>query len=411
MAIEKEDLFKEGPSKEELAYKHAVELMEAIECVERFERAVKSLRSAAHKFEALGDYEDSIARREGCLALAEELEKKGKEDTLKKGKEMLEKASTKRDFVFAMEEFRRLKKYDDTNEEALKYIAICKKGILKLENKAARIRWAIALVIIAILGGVSTKTPVYPIAKGMVHGILGQNQAAINCYSQAEAFPGVSKLSRGCYYKLAQEAEKGKNREKTLEYYRLAWASKDAMEKTVELEREILSEAKVGDIVSFGGIKWSVLEKKKGVCKLLMASKGHMLAYSNTDGSWDDSTIKKWLNGSFLSAHFSDYEIIVMGGKIKNLRSSKKSLKNLIKKYEKKAVEDPVDILRASDYIAYKEQNILPDYERTWWTKTVGASFGVMQCVRGQDGELEAHSVGNTKVSARPVISVMCGEK
>lgn len=411
MAIEKEDLFKEGPSKEELAYKYAVELMEAIECVERFERAVKSLRSAAHKFEVLGDYKDSEARREGCLVLADELEQKGKKKTLKKGKKMLKKAKTKRDFVFAMEEFRRLKRYEDTREEALKYIAVCKKGILKIENKAARIRWCIAIVVFAILAGISVKTPIYPIAKGMVHGILGHNQAAINCYNQADGFPGVSKLSRGCYYKLAQESEKEKDREKTLRYYRLAWASKDAMEKTVEIEREILKEAKVGDVVSFGGIKWSVLEKENGTCKLLMASKGHMLAYSNTDGAWNDSNIKKWLNGSFLSAHFSDYEIVIMGGKIKNLRSSKKSLKNLIKKYEKKAVEDPVDILRASEYKAYQEQNILPEYPRNWWTKTVGASFDLMQCVRGQDGELEVHSVGNTKVAARPVISVIYADK
>ena len=45
MALSKEDIFKTGPSPEEEKYNTAVELMDAIDCVERFERAVTSLRS------------------------------------------------------------------------------------------------------------------------------------------------------------------------------------------------------------------------------------------------------------------------------------------------------------------------------------------------------------------------------
>ena len=56
MALSKEDIFKTGPSPEEEKYNTAVELMDAIDCVERFERAVTSLRSAAAMFEELGDY-------------------------------------------------------------------------------------------------------------------------------------------------------------------------------------------------------------------------------------------------------------------------------------------------------------------------------------------------------------------
>ena len=54
MALSKEDIFKTGPSPEEEKYNTAVELMDAIDCVERFERAVTSLRSAAAMFEELG---------------------------------------------------------------------------------------------------------------------------------------------------------------------------------------------------------------------------------------------------------------------------------------------------------------------------------------------------------------------
>ena len=62
MALSKEDIFKTGPSPEEEKYNTAVELMDAIDCVERFERAVTSLRSAAAMFEELGDYEDARKR-------------------------------------------------------------------------------------------------------------------------------------------------------------------------------------------------------------------------------------------------------------------------------------------------------------------------------------------------------------
>ena len=88
MALSKEDIFKTGPSPEEEKYNTAVELMDAIDCVERFERAVTSLRSAAAMFEELGDYEDARKRRKQCADKADQIEREGCEKTLQTAKDM-----------------------------------------------------------------------------------------------------------------------------------------------------------------------------------------------------------------------------------------------------------------------------------------------------------------------------------
>ena len=110
MALSKEDIFKTGPSPEEEKYNTAVELMDAIDCVERFERAVTSLRSAAAMFEELGDYEDARKRRKQCADKADQIEREGCEKTLQTAKDMYDKAKTKSDYIAANSENRRKKK-------------------------------------------------------------------------------------------------------------------------------------------------------------------------------------------------------------------------------------------------------------------------------------------------------------
>ena len=99
MALSKEDIFMTGPSPEEEKYNTAVELMDAIDCVERFERAVTSLRSAAAMFEELGDYEDARKRRKQCADKADQIEREGCEKTLQTAKDMYDKAKTKSDLI------------------------------------------------------------------------------------------------------------------------------------------------------------------------------------------------------------------------------------------------------------------------------------------------------------------------
>ena len=53
---------KEKLSKEENLYRSAVSLMEAVDCISRFERVVYSLNDAANKFDKLDGYKDSAER-------------------------------------------------------------------------------------------------------------------------------------------------------------------------------------------------------------------------------------------------------------------------------------------------------------------------------------------------------------
>ncbi|MDE6566583.1 MAG: hypothetical protein K2K70_02480, partial [Lachnospiraceae bacterium] len=129
MALKKEEIFQEKPSKEEALYTSAVSLMNAVDCLERFEKEVDALRSAAKKFEKLGDYKEAKRYQEDCLKRADEAEKKGCQKTYEVAMQKKESAVTKSDYVDDIEEFRRLRSYESYWDKAKDKIQECNETI------------------------------------------------------------------------------------------------------------------------------------------------------------------------------------------------------------------------------------------------------------------------------------------
>ena len=90
---------------------------------------------------------------------------------------------------------------------------------------------------------------------------------------------------------------------------------KDSASKKVEMKKILLSQAKVGEIISFGKCKWVVLDKKDG--KLFLAKDTAMtkLVYHKDGGkvTWENCSLRSYLNQKFIEKKFSpsEQEIIV----------------------------------------------------------------------------------------------------
>jgi hypothetical protein len=75
-------------------------------------------------------------------------------------------------------------------------------------------------------------------------------------------------------------------------------------------ELTAISGAQVGDVVAFGRYTWYVTDKKDGVCTLLCQGPVAEMQYndSKTDVTWENCTLRKWLNEDFYNSKFSDGE-------------------------------------------------------------------------------------------------------
>ena len=77
-----------------------------------------------------------------------------------------------------------------------------------------------------------------------------------------------------------------------------------------ENELAAISDSQVGDVVVFGRYTWYVTDKTDGICTLLCQSAAADMAYndSKTDITWENCSLRKWLNEDFYNSKFSDGE-------------------------------------------------------------------------------------------------------
>lgn len=352
MALKREEIFRKEPSKEELTYRAAVSLMDAVDCVERFEREEGALRDAAALFESLGDYQDAKQRREDCLKRADEVEAEGCRKTFAEGMEKKEKASTKSDYMDAIEEFRRLRKYESYQDKAKQEIRKCRQEIKHIETMRVYKRRAIALLILILICLGLSRTPVYSVARGVVDYFQGEYRDALNDYKFAEHLPGVNRLKRAAYYKLAKEAEQEGKDEKAMQYYRQAWHYSDAPEKTVNLEKKLIAEAEPGHIVRFGPRRWMVLAQD-GDAVLLLSRKMVTERMFDQDGdSWEGSGIRHWLHKYTSNGHYLKQEQEMMLP---------------VENENQDDVQEYAFLLSEEEYLKY--QTLIPPTDGAWWLR------------------------------------------
>ncbi len=80
-----------------------------------------------------------------------------------------------------------------------------------------------------------------------------------------------------------------------------------AEEKT---ELAAISDSEIGDVVAFGRYTWYVTDKTDGICTLLCQGPVAYMPYhdSKTDITWENCSLRKWLNEDFYNSKFSEGE-------------------------------------------------------------------------------------------------------
>lgn len=147
VAVPDEDYFEEEElTTEEAKYRSAKELMDSLECVERYEQGVRTLLDAAALFDEIDDYEDSAKLAADCRKKAETYEAEGMEKAYQQAVKLCGDAVTKMDYRTAITELERFPQYKD----CIGRIEQCKKEIVSRETKEAWRNRIIAFIIIVV---------------------------------------------------------------------------------------------------------------------------------------------------------------------------------------------------------------------------------------------------------------------
>lgn len=272
---------------QEVLYQRAIKKMNADRLIVQFAYKIENYETAAVMFDEVGDYEDARELAKRCRRLAEEARGEEKKDLYRRAMESRDNAQSEQEYERVAEAFGSLGDYGDASQKERE----CRDVIRKMQTKRRR-KISIAVLILVIIAGAVTAG----FATGFFRYLKGIGYYYMEFYDKArlafETTPGLldsEKWQERCDEKLeSQELKK---------------------------EEEALRSAKSGDVVTLGKNTWRVLERQGDELLLILnqiEKEGafHHVPYQENGGTadWEDSSLRRNLNGDFLAELFTEQE-------------------------------------------------------------------------------------------------------
>lgn len=169
----------------------------------------------------------------------------------------------------------------------------------------------------------------------------------------------------------------------------------------VEAELTAMADSQVGDVVAFGRYTWYVADKTDDICTLLCQGTVAEMAYndSKTDITWENCSLRRWLNEDFYNSKFSD-------GEKAAIISTHYTFTEADSTYETDCGNDTDDKVYL---FSYSESNTVSDEIRdcgiNWWLRSPGKEQTDAVYILGRSANLMGNSV-DYAFGVRPAIRV-----
>lgn len=151
---------------------------------------------------------------------------------------------------------------------------------------------------------------------------------------------------------------------------------KDSEQQLLALEKQNVAKTESGGIVNYAGMDWRVLEKKNGKALLIKDNSLADIAFQDGNGNctWETSSIRTWLNSSFLGENFFQSEIDAIP------QTEVSTEPNPVYNTDGgNNTSDQVFLLSSQEVTRYHD--LLHDTKTCWWLRTPGAAKGSMSFV------------------------------
>ena len=162
-----------------------------------------------------------------------------------------------------------------------------------------------------------------------------------------------------------------------------------------------ISDSQVGDVVAFGRYTWYVTDKTDGICTLLCQGAVAEMPYnySKTDITWENCSLRSWLNEDFYNCKFSD-------GERASIATTHNTFTGSDSSYDMDCGNDTDDKVYL---FSYSESNTVSDDIRDcgvyWWLRSPGKDQSDAVFVLGRSANLMGSEVDNS-FGVRPAIRI-----
>ncbi len=344
-------------------YNKAKLLYDSVECLKKNSDKVKTLKRASKMFNSLGDFEDASTMAANCDADAKALE--GKPDNLPPHpKNPMDEKS---------------------NSTVVTWI----------------VRIAVILVFVGILGFFYLRqfdSGIY--LRSSFYEAIGNHEKAYRLFEHVKDYKDANDKCTSNKYIFASKMLKEKKYNKAIKVFRTIVDYKDSGEKLTQAELKVLKKTpKHGDVL-FGEAHWIVAEKKKDKAFLIKLKPTSGVAYNQTDEdvTWETSSIREYLNSSFMNELFTS-------SMIDKILETKVVVKDN-KTYHTKGckTKDKVFMLNGSQSYKYGED--LNMYLRDYWLISPGATQREAQFVSFGEVKEAGYQVTDRYMNIRPCMWV-----
>ena len=168
-----------------------------------------------------------------------------------------------------------------------------------------------------------------------------------------------------------------------------------------EVELAAISDSQVGDVVAFGRYTWYVTDKTDDICTLLCQSAVAEKTYNDnkSDITWENCSLRRWLNEDFYNSRFSD-------GEKASIITTHNTFTEDDSSYGLDCGNDTDDKVYL---FSYSESNAVSDEIRqcgiNWWTRSPGQKQHEAVYILGRSANLMGSDV-DFAIGVRPVIRV-----
>lgn len=361
-------------------YEQAVHLKEIGELMIKPSGKREQFLAAAGLFKKAGSYQDARDQERECL---EKADAAGNEAVRKQieavQRSLADPAYREYDKLITQLEEISSGAEDENALEAQRLLEICR-GKKKKQSGRRTVRRVIAVLLAAALAGGLIwcfSSGFINYAKGYIYRRAGMDSYALASYRKLGDRFGGNEMYAAC-------------------------------------ELEALSRAGTGESVSFGDLKWTVLEKDAEEQTVTMiaslAGEGKALSAVPFDSEmqedreieWETSSLRAWLNGEFLAESFSEKE--------------RSHIEPFVRPASENEAYGTAWKEETEDYLAPPDMDEMGHYADTLtqegdcWLRTPGHDGNTVAFASGSGRVVSYGLPADQALSVRPVIRVRCGQ-
>ncbi len=396
----------------EADYQKAVRRMEGAEKMLQPEDRVHMYKEALAMFEALGDYEDSEARRKRCKKKLPLARREHREEVYQTGMRMKKEAKSAADYEAVIAQFHRLRReYKDIPDQIEACRRLKQQAYKNERRKNVAGKLAAAAILAAVVSlGIFLCSPAAFYLEGSFLMSIQDYERANTIFAKSKGYKDTKERVRECNYQRAlQAAQQGKYQKAVSLLHDKVGDYKDALQKKADFEMKLLAQAWVGDTVTYGSAKWLVAEREADGTqkKLLMVRKKPVQAQTvyqtgGQDAIWESSSMRDWLNQTFYENCFSEYEqkkvlptdIVTPANSVYGTQGGGQTT-------------DRVFLLDETEAERYKTLLLLKNNQKSWWLRTPGKAADSAAFVSADGTVMRyGYTADSMDIAVRPAVWV-----